>query len=89
VETVSAFFPAGEIYQFTRLTANVSFYTKKNFSHKMLIIMERAGSEDSDYSIRSFITVFPWGFWDFSHKPANKGGKKTPKEVWGLKPAGS
>ena len=56
VETVAAFFPADEIYQFTRLTANVLYYTKKSFSHKMLIIMERAGSEDSDYSIRSFIS---------------------------------
>ncbi len=56
VDTVAQFFPREEIYQFTRVTANVLYYSEKSFSHKMLIIMERAGSEDSDYTIRSFIS---------------------------------
>lgn len=56
VDTVTAFFPADDIYQYTKITANVLYYTNKNLKHKMLIITEGSGSEESDYPIRSFIS---------------------------------
>jgi len=56
VDTVTAFFPEEDIYQYTKITANVLYYTRKDFKHKMLVIMEGSGSEESDYSIRSFIS---------------------------------
>ena len=56
VDTVTAFFPDDDIYQYTKITANVLYYTNKNLKHKMLIITEGSGSEESDYPIRSFIS---------------------------------
>lgn len=54
VQKVAQLFPQEDIIQRTRLTQNALYYfPNRNLQHKVLIIYERFGSQDSDYSIRS------------------------------------
>jgi DNA primase catalytic core len=53
VETVALLFPRTEILSFTALTRQALYYRKDSLAHKALIVFEREGAEESDYSIRS------------------------------------
>jgi DNA primase len=53
VDQVTRFFPKEDIKAFTAMTPKALFHRKDDLSHKALIIFERSGAEESDYSIRS------------------------------------
>ncbi|MCK4858651.1 MAG: toprim domain-containing protein, partial [candidate division Zixibacteria bacterium] len=53
VETVSRFLPDEELLMFTAMTPKALYHRKDSLAHKGLIIFERAGAEESDYSIRT------------------------------------
>ncbi len=53
VSSVSQFFPEEDILEFTALTPKALFHRKDNIKHKALIVYERSGAEESDYSIRT------------------------------------
>lgn len=53
VETVARLFPKSEILMFTTVTPKALYHRTDGLSHKALIIFERHGAEESDYSIRS------------------------------------
>jgi len=53
VDVVSRFFPAEDVLAFTTITTKALYHRTDNLSHKVLIIYEREGAEESDYSIRS------------------------------------
>jgi len=53
VETMSQFFPSDQILAFTLITPKALYHRKDDLSHKALIVYERPGAEESDYSIRT------------------------------------
>ncbi|MFH1893744.1 MAG: toprim domain-containing protein [Candidatus Zixiibacteriota bacterium] len=53
VEKVAQFFPREEILDFTTISPKALFHRQEPLSHKALIVYERPGGEDADYSIRS------------------------------------
>jgi hypothetical protein len=53
VETICRFFPSNDILAFTTLTPKALYHRPNDLSHKALIIFERSGAEEGDYSIRS------------------------------------
>ena len=53
VEKTSKFIPKEDVLDFTSITAKSLFYRDDDLAHKVLIIYERQGAEDSDYTIRS------------------------------------
>ena len=53
VETVARLFPESEVLKFTTVTPKALYHRTDGLSHKALIIFERHGAEESDYSIRS------------------------------------
>ncbi|MFH1373301.1 MAG: CHC2 zinc finger domain-containing protein [bacterium] len=53
VETVTKLFPEEDILKFTAITPKALFHRKGGLEHKGLIVFERPGAEESDYSIRS------------------------------------
>lgn len=54
VKSVAQLFPDEDVEERTRLTSHALFYKEKDaLKHKALIVYERHGSEESDYSIRS------------------------------------
>lgn len=52
VQSVTEFFPGDEVLQFSALSPKALYHRKDDLSHKALIVYERAGAEESDYSIR-------------------------------------
>jgi hypothetical protein len=56
-ETIRRFFPKDEAYYFwSAMSSKNLFYTDKDFKHKMLVIAEANGSEDSSYAIRTLLS---------------------------------
>lgn len=54
IKSVVQLFPDEDVEERTRLTSHALFYKEKDaLKHKALIVYERHGSEESDYSIRS------------------------------------
>ncbi len=53
VDSITRFFPSDEIKSVSRLTAKALYHISDDLSHKALIISERHGAEESDYSIRT------------------------------------
>jgi DNA primase catalytic core len=53
VETVSKLFPKDKVLAFTTLTPKALYHRPDGLAHKVLIVFERPGAEDCDYSIRS------------------------------------
>jgi len=57
MEAVEALMPSEEVYAVSDLTPQALFYMSPDeLSHKLLIVAERAGSEDADYSLRELQT---------------------------------
>lgn len=54
VETVGQFVPPEDILFISSATRKAFFYLPEDLSHKVVVIAERIGSEDADYSIRTF-----------------------------------
>lgn len=54
MEKVSSLMPPEEVEFYSRITPQALYYMDKDrLKHKLLIVDERAGSEDADYSIRN------------------------------------
>jgi len=54
VEQVARLFPRSEVHLRSRLTPQALFYVPKDsLRHKVLVIFERPGSEQSDYAVRT------------------------------------
>lgn len=53
VGKVAQFIPPEDIKELTALSPRALYHWKDSLSHKILIIYERHGSEDADYSVRS------------------------------------
>ncbi len=54
MEKVAALVPPEEVSFYSRITPQALYYMEKDeLKHKLLIVDERAGSEDADYSIRN------------------------------------
>lgn len=53
VSGVSQFFPREEVLEFTALTPKALYHRKDDLKHKALIIYERSGAEESEYSLRT------------------------------------
>jgi hypothetical protein len=53
VERVAEFHPREEVLQFTWISAKALLYRPDDLSHKAIIIYEKVGSEQADYSIRT------------------------------------
>jgi DNA primase len=53
VEAICQLFPSDELLVFTTLTPKALYHRPNDLSHKALVIFERSGSEEGDYSIRS------------------------------------
>jgi DNA primase catalytic core len=53
VEKMSAFMPDAEKLAFSAITPRALYHRQNDLSHKILIVYERPGAEDSDYSIRT------------------------------------
>lgn len=53
VGNVARFFPREEVLEFSAMTRKALFHRKDDLSHKALIIYERSGAEEADYSIRT------------------------------------
>lgn len=52
-ESIADFIPPEDIIKLSGASAKAFFYTTKTIKHKLILIAERVGSEDSDYSIRT------------------------------------
>jgi len=54
VEQVARLFPRSEVHLRSRLTSQALFYVPKDsLKHKVLVVFERSGSEQSDYAVRT------------------------------------
>jgi hypothetical protein len=53
VDSVTRFFPKEDVLAFTAMTPKALYHRKDSLKHKVLIIYEQAGAEESDYSIRT------------------------------------
>ncbi|MFC1475785.1 toprim domain-containing protein [Candidatus Zixiibacteriota bacterium] len=53
VDKVKMFMPPEEVLEFTAISPKALFHRKDSLAHKTVIIYERHGSEEADYSIRS------------------------------------
>lgn len=53
VQTVSRFFPKNDVLEFTAITPKALYHRKDNLEHKGMIVYERPGAEESDYTIRT------------------------------------
>ncbi len=53
VEAVCRLFPEDQMLIFTTVTPKALYHRKEGMAHKALVIFERPGAEESDYSIRS------------------------------------
>lgn len=53
VERISAFMPDAEKLAFSTITPKALYHRTDDLSHKILIVYERPGAEDSDYPIRT------------------------------------
>lgn len=56
VQSVLQLFPKEDQLMFSMITPKALVHSKVDFSHKILFIQERHGSEQSDYSIRTVIS---------------------------------
>jgi hypothetical protein len=52
VSGISQFFPKNDILELTALTPKALYHRKDNLKNKVLIIYERSGAEEADYSLR-------------------------------------
>ncbi len=53
VGTITKLFPKSEIKEFTYISAKALMHMSQDLSHKVIVIVERHGSEASDYSVRT------------------------------------
>ena len=53
VNKVAEFFPPEDIFTLTAITAKALYHWKDSLAHKALILQERHGAEESDYTIRT------------------------------------
>jgi len=54
VESVCRFFPREDVLSISTATPKALYYLPEDLCHKIVIIAERHGAEDADYSIRTF-----------------------------------
>lgn len=62
-ESVADFIPPESVIKLTGATAKAFFYTTQSLKHKVILIAERPGAEDSDYSIRTMQSEKRIVFW--------------------------
>lgn len=56
VNNVAKFFPQEDVLAFTAITAKALYHWKGSLAHKALILQERDGAEDSDYTLRIMLS---------------------------------
>jgi hypothetical protein len=62
-ESVADFIPPESVIKLTGATAKAFFYTTQSLKNKVILIAERPGSEDADYSIRTMQSEKRIVFW--------------------------
>ena len=53
VQVVTRFFPDGEVLEFTAMSAKSLFHRQDSLAHKVLVVYEYPGTEETDYPIRT------------------------------------
>ncbi|OVE76836.1 hypothetical protein BVX98_04565 [bacterium F11] len=63
MEVMSEFMPPESVIKLSGASAKALFYTARSLKHKLMLIAERPGAEDSDYSIRTMQSEKKIVFW--------------------------